>query len=71
MTDRIALRLEPVTAIVPAKISGPKIPANFSKTLKNPKNSPDLCWRNHAGEQADRLSAWVPPCTIPTRPARM
>ena len=43
MTERIALRLEPLSAIVAAKISGPKIPANFSKTLKNPKNSPDLC----------------------------
>jgi hypothetical protein len=34
----MAFRLEPVAAMVPAKISGPKMPANFSKTLKKPKN---------------------------------
>jgi hypothetical protein len=68
MTDRIAFRLEPVAAIVPAKISGPKMPANFSKMLKNPKNSPDL-WGGIMEAKRLRLSAWVPPWTIPTSPA--
>src|SRR5712691_9414790 len=68
MTDRIAFRLDPVAAIVPAKISGPKIPANFSNTLKKPKNSPDL-WCGIMLANSERLSAWVPPCTTPTNPA--
>jgi hypothetical protein len=68
MTLRIALRLDPVAAIVPAKISGPKMPANFSNTLKKPKNSPLLCCGIMLAK-SDRLSACVPPCTIPTRPA--
>ena len=68
--ERDYLRLEPETAIVRAKMSGPKIPANFSKMLKNPKNSPDLCCGIMLAK-SERLSAWVPPCTMPTRPARM
>ena len=68
MTLRIALRLDPVAAIVPAKISGPKMPANFSNTLKKPKNSPLLCCGIMLAK-SDRLNACVPPCTTPTRPA--
>jgi hypothetical protein len=49
MTERMALRLEPKTATAPAKTSGPKSPANFSETPKNPKNSDDCggapAWR--------------------------
>ncbi len=46
--------------------SGPKIPANFSTTAKNPKNSPERS-RGINDANIERLKACVPPCTIPTR----
>ena len=50
------------------KSNGPKIPANFSTTAKNPKNSPDRS-RGIRLANSDRLSAWLPPWTIPTSTA--
>ena len=52
----------------PRRRAGRRCPANFSNTLKKPKNSPDLCCGIMLAK-SDRLSACVPPCTIPTRPA--
>ena len=49
---------------------GPKMPANFSATPKKPKYSPDLS-RGIRLAKSERLRAWVPPCTIPTRIARI
>ena len=51
MIERIALWLDPVAFTTIAKNSGPMIPANFSKTLKKPKNSPECRRRDHRGEQ--------------------
>src|SRR5688500_17583918 len=42
ITDRMALRLDPVSETVTANTAGPKMPANFSNTAKKPKNSDDL-----------------------------
>ena len=39
ITDRIAARFDWVSATAAENSSGPKIPANFSNTAKNPKNS--------------------------------
>ncbi len=44
------------------------MPANFSTTAKKPKNSPDRS-RGIRLANRERLSAWVPPWTIPTNPA--
>src|SRR5688500_17244389 len=62
ITDRMALRLDPVSDTVIAKTAGPKIPANFSKTAKKPKNSDDL-WRGIIVAKSERDSAWLPPWT--------
>ena len=51
-----------------ANTAGPKIPANFSDTAKNPKNSPER-WRGTMLAKSERESAWVPPWTSPTRTA--
>ena len=45
------------------------MPANFSTTAKKPKNSPDRS-RGIRLAKSERLSAWLPPCTMPTRMAR-
>ena len=42
------------------------MPANFSNTAKNAKNSDDFCL-GIIEANSDRLSAWLPPCTMPTR----
>src|SRR5439155_505950 len=68
MIDRTALRLEPVALIMIVKTAGPRMPANFSNTEKKAKNSDDLC-RGTRVEKTDRLSAWLPPCTVPTSSA--
>ena len=54
--------------IISAKMPGPTMPANFSNTPKNPKNSDDL-WCGTMLANSDRLSAWLPPCTMPTSTA--
>src|SRR5262245_11527176 len=69
MTDKTAARLEPKTLTDAAKSAGPAIPANFSNTEKKPKYSDDLCLGIMRAKR-DRLSAWLPPCTVPTRNAR-
>ena len=66
ITDRMAPRPEPVDVATTAKIAGPKMPANFSNTEKNPKNC-DADWRGIRLAKSDRLSAWLPPCTIADR----
>ena len=52
------------------KINGPAIPANFENVLKKPKNSP-LRTLGTIMPNIERLRAWVPPCTRPTRKARI
>src|SRR5687768_9058684 len=69
MTESTAARLLPNSVIEPKKMAGPAIPANFSNTEKKPKNSDDL-WRGIIRAKRERLSAWLPPCTRPTRNAR-
>ena len=44
------------------------MPANFSNTAKKPKNSADLC-RGVMRAKSERLSAWLPPWTMPTSTA--
>ena len=46
------------------------MPANFSTTPKKPKYSPDLS-RGIRLAKSERLRACVPPCTMPTRIARI
>jgi hypothetical protein len=41
------------------------MPANFSNTAKNPKNSAVRSFGIRLAN-TDRLSAWLPPCTRPT-----
>ena len=52
----------------PRRARGRGCRANFSNTPKKPKNSADL-WRGIMVANSERLSAWVPPCTMPTRTA--
>ena len=42
------------------------MPANFSNTEKNAKNSDDLCFGTMV-VKSERESAWLPPWTVPTR----
>ena len=49
-----------------ANVSGPRIPAVRSVTAKKPKNSEDRS-RGIMLANSDRDSAWLPPCTVPTR----
>jgi hypothetical protein len=44
------------------------MPANFSNTEKKPKYSDDLCF-GIMRANSERLSAWLPPWTVPTRNA--
>ena len=44
------------------------MPANFSNTAKKPKYSDDLCF-GIMRAKSERLSAWLPPWTMPTRKA--
>ena len=59
MIDRIAARFEWVRATAAENSSGPKIPANFSNTAKNPKNSAVRSFGIKRGEHgsAQRLAA--------------
>src|SRR5262245_41698859 len=68
ITDNTAARLEPKMLTDAAKSAGPAMPANFSNTEKNPKYSDDLCF-GIMRANSDRLRAWLPPCTVPTRNA--
>src|SRR5204863_4275072 len=68
ITDTTAARLDPNALTDTAKSAGPAMPANFSNTEKNPKYSDDLCF-GIIRAKSDRLSAWLPPCTLPTRKA--
>ena len=62
----MAEQAEMVTAI--AYAAGPKTCPNFSNTEKNPKYSDDFS-RGIMRANSDRLSAWLPPWTVPTRNA--
>jgi len=62
----MAWRLDPPSDPLAQKTRGPKIPANFSTTEKNPKNSPDFS-RGIIDANNERLSDWLPPWTSPTR----
>ena len=54
ITERMALRLEPVRARVPAKMAGPRMPATFLEDGEEGKElRRSLAW-NHAGEQRTR-----------------
>ncbi len=68
MTESTAARLEPNSVTDSANTAGPAMPANFSKTEKKPKYSDDLCF-GIMRAKSERLSAWLPPCTVPTRNA--
>ncbi len=68
MTDRTAARLDPKMLTETANSAGPAMPANFSNTEKKPKYSDDLCF-GIMRAKSDRLSAWLPPWTVPTRNA--
>ena len=54
MRDRMARRLEPVARDHAAKTAGPRMPANFSNTPKNAKNSDDA-WRGIMVAKSERL----------------
>ena len=63
-------REDPVSWLTRAKITGPRMPANFELVLKKPKNS--LAWLLGTMEaNRERLRACVPPCTRPTAMASM
>ena len=68
MIDSTAARLDWNRLTEAAKRAGPKMPANFSKTAKNEKYSDDFAG-GVMRAKSERLSAWLPPCTMPTRNA--
>ena len=70
MIDRIELRLDPLTRLTRPKIAGPKMPGEFLGDAEEPEKLARFS-RGIRLANSERLSACVPPCTTPTRIARI